>query len=188
MRILRSALAPATRRGRHQHSLLGNEDGATAVEFGLLGVPLVLFVLGIMGMGLYYLAKTSLEYGVEAAARKIRTGEAEKGNITVGQFKNLICRSAVGIDCGKVTVILQSADTWSSISPKSCTTKGSQAGSTGDAGDSVSTYSGSASQVVLVTACYKWPLADSFSFMKFSTTSGPTMIQAATAFKNEPYN
>jgi len=188
MRILRSTLAAAARRGGPNRSLLKDENGATAVEFGMVGLPFLLFVLGILGMGLYYLALTSLEYGVESAARKIRTGEAERSALTVGGFKNLICTAAIGIDCSKVTVIIQNAKTWSGIDPKECVTNNSQTGSTGSADDAVSDYSGSASQVVLVTACYRWPLADSFKFMKFSSTGGPTIIQAATAFKNEPYD
>ena len=187
MRIPRSTLAAAARRGGSKRSLLKDENGATAVEFGLVAMPFLLFILGILGTGLYYLAVISLEHGVESAARKIRTGEAEKSALTVGGFKNLICAAATGIDCSKVTVIIQNAKTWSGINPQACVTNNSQTGSTGNAGDALSGYSGSASQVVLVTACYRWPLADSFDFMKFST-SGPTIIQAATAFKNEPYN
>ena len=187
MRILRSTLAAVARRGGPKRSLLRDENGATAVEFGMVAMPFLLFILGIMGMGLYYLAVISLEYSVESAARKIRTGEAEKSALTVGGFKNLICAAATGIDCSKVTVIIESKKTWSAIVPPSCVTNGSQTPSSGSVGDLLSDYSGSASQVVLITACYSWPLADNFNFMKFST-SGPTIIQAATAFKNEPYN
>ena len=187
MRILRSTLASAARRGGNQRSLLKDDNGATAVEFGMIAVPFLLFLVGILGMGLYYLTLISLEYGIESAARKIRTGEAERDGLTVGGFKGLICAAAVGIDCSKVTVIIQKATTWGGINPQACVTNNSQTGSSGNAGDLLSNYSGSASQVVLVTACYRWPLADSFEFMKFSG-SGPTIIQAATAFKNEPYN
>jgi Flp pilus assembly protein TadG len=188
MRILRSTLAAAARRGVPKRALLKDENGATAVEFGMVALPFLLFMVGILAMGLYYLALISLEYGVESAARKIRTGEAERDSLTVGGFKDLICKTAVGIDCSKVTVIIQNAKTWSGINPQACFANGSQTPSTGNsANDALSDYSGSASQVVLVTACYRWTLGDSFKFVKFST-SGPTIIQAATAFKNEPYN
>ena len=56
MRILRSMLAAAARRGGPKRSLLKDENGATAVEFGMIAMPFLLFVLGILGMGLYYLA------------------------------------------------------------------------------------------------------------------------------------
>src|SRR5262245_32357900 len=85
--------------------LLRNEDGAAALEFGLVGLPLVFFIIGIVAIGLYYLASIMLDYGAEAAARRIRTGEAEKISMTVGQFRELVCQSAgPAIDCGKISV------------------------------------------------------------------------------------
>ena len=125
---------------------------------------------------------------MESAARKIRTGEAEKSALTVGGFKSLIC--AVG---HRDRLLESHRDHPEAQRPgaasirRACVTNSSQTGSSGNSGDALSNYSGTASQVVLVTACYRWPLADSFKFMKFSA-SGPTIIQAATAFKNEPYN
>ena len=110
---------PLLHRRRSASRLVRNEDGAAAVEFALVAVPFLLFVLGLLGMGLYFLASTSLEYGVEAAARKLRTGEAEKGNMTVGKFRELVCEAAGSyIDCGKVSTIVQHAATWSGITPQ----------------------------------------------------------------------
>ncbi len=183
---------PAPRCGRPPRQLLHNEDGSAAIEFGFVAMPFLLFVLGLLGMGLYYLAGSALEYGVEGAARKIRTGEAEKGNMTVGQFRTLVCESAgSAIDCGKMSVIVQSKDTWSQIEPEACLDKdNNMRGSTGSVGEQVSKYSGSASKVVLVTLCYRWDMADNFKILKLGSGddgSGPTIIQAATAFKSEPY-
>ncbi|WP_291169851.1 TadE/TadG family type IV pilus assembly protein [Hyphomicrobium sp.] len=173
--------------------LLHDDGGAAAIEFALVALPFLLFILGLLGMGLYYLAGTSLEYGVEAAARKIRTGEAEKGAMTVGQFRNLVCQSAgVAIDCGNMSVIVQHEDTWGELKPQSCLDKdNNMSASTGTTGEQVSKYSGSAGQVVLVTLCYRWDMAENFKFLKLGSGtdgSGPAIIQAATAFKSEPYN
>ena len=177
---------------RHAASrLVRNEDGTAAVEFALVAIPFLLFVLGLLGMGLYFLASTSLEYGVEAAARKLRTGEAEKGSMSVGSFRELVCKGAGSyIDCGKVSTIVQHATTWSGIAPQSCTDgSGNMVGSTGSTGELINKYSGSASEVVLVTVCYKWDLAQQFPFLQLGSGggSGPAIIQAATAFKSEPY-
>lgn len=169
-----------------------NEDGAAAIEFALVAMPFLLFVLGLLGMGLYFLASTSLEYGVEAASRKLRTGEAETGAMTVGAFRELVCQKAGSyIDCGKVSTIVQHATTWSGISPQACTdASGNRVGSTGSSGELINKYAGSSSEVVLVTVCYEWDLAQHFSFLKLGSGgdgSGPAIIQAATAFKSEPY-
>ena len=171
---------------------LRNEDGFAGVDFALVALPFLLFVLGIVGIGLYFLASTSLENSVESAARKIRTGEADKGDLTVGAFKDLVCDAAGSyINCGKVAVIVQHAATWSGISPQECTdANGNMVSSTGSSDELVSKYAGAASEVVLVTLCYKWDLAKNFEFLQLGTGSygsGPAMIQASTAFKSEPF-
>ncbi len=184
---------PLFRRRCLTKRLVRNEDGSAAIEFALVAMPFLLFVLGLLGMGLYFLASTSLEYGVEAASRKLRTGEAEKGNMTVDSFRELVCQSAGSyIDCGKISTIVQHASTWSGITPQTCTDQdGNRVGSTGSSGELISKYAGSASEVVLVTLCYEWDLAQRFGFLKLGSSgdgSGPAIIQAATAFKSEPYN
>lgn len=183
---------PLFRRRHLSKRLVRSEDGSAAIEFALVAMPFLLFVLGLLGMGLYFLASTSLEYGVEAAARKLRTGEAEKSNMTVDSFRELVCQKAGSyIDCDKISTIVQHASTWSGITPESCTDQdGNRAGSTGSSGELISKYAGSASEVVLVTLCYEWDLAQRFSFLKLGgggDGSGPAIIQAATAFKSEPY-
>jgi hypothetical protein len=171
---------------------LRNDEGVAAVEFAIVALPFFLFIFGIIGFGLYFLASTSLEYGAESAARKVRTGEANKGEMTVGEFKQLVCDAAgTYINCSKLAVLVQHAATWSGVAPQSCTDdKGGMVGSTGDPGESISKYAGGASEVVLVTLCYKWDLADSFKFLKMGSGpdgSGPAIIQASTAFKTEPW-
>ena len=176
-----------------KRTLLRNEDGSTAIEFGFIALPFMLFVLAIVGMGLYYLASVSLEYGVEAAARKIRTGQVENDTVTVGQFRNLVCQSAgAAIDCSKLNIIVQSKKSWSELEPEPCLDKeNNMTPSTGKSTDAVSKYSGTAADVVLVTLCYRWDLANNFKFLKLGNGTdggGPAIIQAATAFKSEPYN
>jgi hypothetical protein len=184
-------LSPLIRRRFPTTRLVRDENGSAAIEFALVALPFLLFVLGLLGMGLYFLASTSLEYGVEAAARKLRTGEAEKGSMTVDSFRELVCEKAGSyIDCGKISTIVQHAETWSGITPQPCTDgSGNRAGSTGSSGELINKYAGSASDVVLVTVCYEWDLAQNFKFLKLGSGdgSGPAIIQAATAFKSEPY-
>ena len=73
-----------TRQHPSRPGWMRNEDGTAAIEFGIVALPFLMFVIGLLGLGLYFLAGTQLEYGVEAAARKVRTGEAKKDSMTVG--------------------------------------------------------------------------------------------------------
>ena len=170
-----------------------NEQGSAAVEFAIVAVPFFLFVLGTLGVGLYFFTANSLEHGVEAAARQIRTGQAQKSGVTVGEFKQRVCTDAGSyIDCDKLHVIVQNASTWSGIDPQRCVDgDNNMTASTGSSGDTLYDYTGGASQVVLITLCYEWDLARSFSFLKLGTGTdgtGSAILQAATAFRTEPYS
>jgi hypothetical protein len=176
--------------------LLSDERGSTAIEFGMVGLPFLLFMLGILGYGLYFLNTTYLQYGADTAARQIRTGEfntgGAKGAMTVKEFREAVCNASKPvIDCKKLSVLVQHGTDWSGLKPQSCSDgKGGLAGSTGSDSEQLSKYAGTSSEVVLVTLCYQWDLAKSFSFLKLDggTGNGPAVIQAATAFKSEPYN
>ncbi len=151
-----------------------------------------MIVLATIGFGLYFFTSSSLEHGVEAASRKIRTGQAQKSNMTVGEFRELVCTEAGStIDCNKLHVILEHKPTWGEITPQSCVdADDNMTASTGDTGDALYDHTGGASEVVLVTLCYEWELAQAFAFLKLGAGedgSGPAIIQAVTAFRVEPY-
>ncbi|MFA5948661.1 MAG: TadE/TadG family type IV pilus assembly protein [Hyphomicrobium sp.] len=171
--------------------------GTTAVEFGLVAGPFFLLMLGIITVGLHYFTITSLEYGVAAAARKIRTGEAQTQNMTVASFRQLVCDEAgsyVACD-GNLVIHLKRGATFADLDPPiSCLTNGNLTPSGNTAANAVSTYSGAASATVLVTACYNWQLGFSlwrslWSLLSVTPTSGDkTIISATTTFRTEPYN
>jgi Flp pilus assembly protein TadG len=165
--------------------------GTSAIEFAMVGAPFFLFIFGIMGYGLYFFSTTALEFGVETASRKIRTGQAQTDGITRAEFKQLICDAAGSvIDCSdaKVKVHIQSAANWAGISPIPCLSSGSLSSSAGSGTDAISGPAGGASQAVLVTVCYEWTLAQSMPFLVLSNMgNGSSMIQAAATFKTEPY-
>lgn len=184
--------APPVRR-RNVAGWLRNERGSAAVEFAIVAIPFFLFFLGIIGMGLYFYTDSALEHGVSAAARKIRTGQAQKDALTVGGFRQLACDTAGSyINCKKLSVLIQHAPTWSGITPQPCVGNDNNlTPSTGDSDDEIIDYTGEANEVVLVTLCYEWDLAETFGFLKLgknSDGSGPAVVQAATAFRTEPYS
>jgi TadE-like protein len=172
---------------------LRNERGSAAIEFALVAVPFFMFVLGVLGIGLYFFTVSSLEHGAESAARQVRTGQAQKSGLTVGDFKQLACDEAgTYIDCSKLHVLVQNSATWAGIVPEPCVNSSNEmSASTGDPGEALYGYTGGSSQVVLITLCYQWDLASTFAFLQLGTGSdgsGPAVIQATTAFRTEPYS
>jgi len=164
--------------------------GTTAIEFGLIALPFFMLAFGIMGSGLHFFTDNALQHAVENASRKLRTGQAQKAGMTVEQFKQEICNDAGQIiECGpKLQVHVQKGSNWSDITPRSCIDGGGLASSGGNPTDNIEDSSGGAGEVVLVTACYEWELAQHLAFMGYGNMpNGSALIQAAATFRTEPY-
>lgn len=66
-------------------------QGAVAVEFGLIAIPLFALLLGIFEIGLIFLTQTSFERRLDLAARMIRTGQAHEANWSRADFSEFMC-------------------------------------------------------------------------------------------------
>jgi hypothetical protein len=161
-------------------------SGKTAIEFGIVAMPFFLFVFGIIVIGLYFFTTFSLENAVERASRLIRTGQAQKMNMTDVQFKNRVCEYVPSfVNCeNKLIVNVRSfaeADLVPGRTRAECVNEGSLT--------DITTYApGTANQVVLVTLCYEWELAKKLPFLRLGDmANGSRLIQAASVFRTEPY-
>jgi Flp pilus assembly protein TadG len=176
--------------------------GATALEFAFIAAPFFLLLLGIMTVGLQFFTILSLETGVSTAARKIRTGEAQKQGLTLADFRQLLCNAAGSyIKCNsKLVIHVKSGAAFADLDPPvSCTTNGTLTPSAGQSTDPLATYSGAQSAAVLVTACYEWDAGGAMwqGIWNMLTvgpggggspkSAGKIVIQATTAFRSEPY-
>ena len=166
-----------------------DSDGATAIEFAIVAVPFFMFAFGIMGLGLHFFTSNALEHGVETVSRQVRTGQAQNGDMNLQSFKDAVCAETAGyINCDDLNVHVQSGTTWADITPTPCLSGGSLAASAGSGTDLISDYSGGASQVVLITACYEWKLAQSLPYLMLGDLgNGSALIQAASTFRTEPF-
>ncbi len=187
-----------------------DDRGTTAVEFAIVAAPFFLFAFAIMGVGLQFFTINAMEHGVESAARKIRTGQLQGGKTVNGapvaytnqEFKEMICEEAGSyIECGsKLIVHMSSGAEWADVETTPCLTGGALTAMAGNSTDAVTTKTGGASQVVLVTACYEWDLGGTFwqSFWNILESgvwgggtpkdAGKIVIQAVSTFRTEPYN
>jgi hypothetical protein len=80
------------------------------------------------------------------------------------------------------------------VSPQACVdSKNNMVGSTGSDNDALSSYAGVASKVVQITLCYQWDLTQTLPFLKLGKIGKNSvriwlrLLQAATAFRTEPY-
>jgi Flp pilus assembly protein TadG len=170
-------------------SLRDDEQGVTAIEFGMVAMPFLMLLFGTIAVGLYFFVTFSLENAVEQAARLIRTGQAQMTNppMTTTEFKTRVCDKAPSfIDCtNKLRVNVVAAGSFSSLTAPSCLDTSGKL--VPDA--AVSNVPGAAGDAVLVTVCYEWSLAGKLPFLKLGDmANGSALIQAATTFRTEPYN
>src|SRR5262249_62261572 len=84
-RLKRLARRASPRRfARHQR-------GAVAVEFGLILLPFLALMFGIMETALVFFADQTLQTAVSDSARLIMTGQAPKQSLTAPTFKDAVC-------------------------------------------------------------------------------------------------
>jgi Flp pilus assembly protein TadG len=162
-----------------------NRDGTTAMEFSFVAIPFFLLLYAIIDVSLIFFASTALENGILAAARQIRTGEAQAANMTQEQFRALVCAQVsmllscderLGLDVrtfnGFGNVVLPPA------LDENGNLNGNMQFSPGTAGD-----------VVVVRAFYTWPMLTPTVGMQFANMAGGhRLLEASMAFRNEPFN
>lgn len=176
-----------------------DQSGVTVIEFAVLALPFFYISFAILGYGLYLLNAVQLESAGETASRDIRTGQAQNRGDSAEKFKEDVCKASVFLDCDKIAVHVQSAANWAALNPVSCTEQdgdGSTLQSQGsptknDDGDDIdiASQAGTQDQIFMLTLCYEFELAQSFPwlFPNAPLSNGSSIVQAATAFKIEPY-
>jgi len=160
-------------------------DGSSVVEFALVALPFFLLLYAIFDVALIFFASTTLENGIMAAARQIRTGQAQAANMTAAQFRSLVCDEvSVLLSCdARLGLDVRKFSGFGSVTlPAALDESGNL---TGD----LTFDPGSAGDVVVVRAFYTWPMMTPTAGMSFANMSGGhRLLEASMAFRNEPFN
>lgn len=163
-------------------------DGATAVEFGLIAVPMLMLIFGTIELGMVLLVSSTLDTATDYAAREIRTGRFQGGGAsTESDFRQLMCEQMTwlgGTDCkSKVFVEAQTFSNFATAStaaiedPEKFDPDTKRCWSVGNQGD-----------IVVVRTYYDWPLfTPLLSSALANRNDDSRLISAARAFKNEPF-
>jgi Flp pilus assembly protein TadG len=166
-------------------------EGATAIEFALVAVPFFTLIFMLTGFALYFFVTNSLDKGMDTVSRQLRTGQAQKANMTVSGFKTAVCDSAGSwIDCNKATVFVDRPVSWDQVQQRNCfQPSGALVTNPASGTDLIAQYSGTADSITLVTICYQWDFAKKIPFISaFQGINGMTKMQTSTALRIEPYN
>lgn len=156
-----------------------NRDGATAVEFALIGLPLFALLFAIIQTSILIFATHSLQSMVDGVSRKMMTGQLASASET--EFRNTLCDPDTSglFDCGKMRVQVQSFPNFSTADPSTFMNK---ACFHADPDEDTPCYNpGASQQVTLIRVHYDWPFGANMADL------GKHTLVAVSAFRNEPY-
>lgn len=172
---------------------LNERKAMAAVEFAIIGAPLLLTIVEIFQSSLYVYNSSRLDAATHEAARQIITGSVQKAGETAAQFRTNLCSLLPAtIPCGSVIVNLRtfpeasfpggfynfvnSAQTAVIVPPLD--------------NSQTSFCPGGSGEYVYLQVYYAMPLLGTVWLPGVTTTFGGNtvvLVSAAAAFKNEPY-
>jgi Flp pilus assembly protein TadG len=163
-----------------------DQRGVAAVEFALIALPFFVLTFGLIEIVLVFILSTTLDYGVQEAARRVRTGElqASAGNLT--QFKAAVCGELFALmDCDeKLTIDMRKLTSFSST-----TSVADPIDHDGELKEDEFGFDpGGANDIVMVRVFYKWDLVTPIISAPLANLSGNKRLIVSTAtFRNEPF-
>ncbi|MBO6754896.1 MAG: pilus assembly protein [Roseibium sp.] len=183
-----TACAPSRRRGvvrvltRLLNRYTKDREGATAVEFAIIGLPFLTIMLGIFEFGLAFFVNRIVDNAVLETSRLIRTGQATTFDAT--DFEDALCdnlstlfchRSRISFDIDTITTFAGSSALESMLDVD------------GQPKDSSFTVTGP-TEIVVVRVIYRWPMFSAlFRFDEGDTGSNERFLYSTFVFRNEPW-
>ena len=158
------------------------DDGATAVEFGMLALPFFLLFMSIIECSLLFFSGQMMESAVDTVGRSVRVGIL-KQTTTAEEFRTAVCDEAkILFDCPKLKIDLKVVDTFSALGNMPMPVGGAL-------DDSLYGYSAlDREKIIMITASYEWPIYTNY-LQKYMSglNSGNALITAVSVFRSEPY-
>jgi Flp pilus assembly protein TadG len=159
------------------------DDGAAAVEFGMVAAPFLALMFAIMETALVFFASQTLETAVADSARLIMTGQAQSQSFDATAFKNSVCSKIGGLfNCqAGLYVDVKTYPKFADVDNSPPTIKP-------DGSIATSYNAGGPGDIVVVRLMYQWPVYASLLGFNLSNVAGNKRLLIATAaFRNEPY-
>jgi Flp pilus assembly protein TadG len=154
-------------------------EGATAVEFAIVAIPMLMMIFGMIELGLVLLVSTTLDTATDFATRNIRTGVFQSGaDKSHTEFKNQVCANMTWLKNSCASGLSVESETFDEfddandaplIDPTTFNPQGApRCWAVGNAGSIVT------------------PLLNS-ALVNGGAGSDTRLLTAATVFRNEPY-
>lgn len=161
------------------------QEGATAVEFSLIAVPLVMLMFGLIEVSMIFTKQGVLEFATMQAARQIRTGQAQQSGSPEDTFKQVLCDNASFlINCDDLSYEVQAMDDFADANdqpPPSFDDEGNFESQGFDTGES--------SHVVMIRTIYRHPIVTPLMQPLLSNggQSSSRLMISTVVLQSEPY-
>lgn len=157
------------------------EDGATAVEFAIVGGPFFLLIFAIIESSIFFFAGQYLESTVDEVTRLFRTGQLDS-TTSENEFRTEFCdRLVVLFDCDDIrTEVVVAAEFGDLTDPDAPDSDGNLPGNEFTAPGAL--------QIVQVSAQAKWPVYTNYAAPMLHSPSGNfALLQVVSVTRTEPY-
>ena len=173
-------------RRRGWRDILPRRDGAAAVEFALVSIPLFWMIFGLLEFGVMSMVQTSLDNAVAQTGREIRTGAAQTTGLTKTDIENKICgrvRAIMALTCaGNLFLDVDRYNSFAAVGNGSPLSNGQV-----DQGQ-LNYTPGGPDEIILVRAYYQWQVFTPFFGTIFANmVGGRRLIVSSMLFRNEPF-
>ena len=160
--------------------LIRHEDGSTAVEFGLLGIPFFGLMFAIIETAFVFFAGQTLETATADASRLIMTGQAQMQQFDQAKFKQAVCARIYALfNCASgVKIDVRTAASFAAADLNK------PIDANGNLADNFTFQPGKAGDIVVVRVMYQWPI---YVARLSDLTGSKRLLMATASFRNEPY-
>lgn len=165
-----------------------SESGATAIEFALVAMPLLVLLGAIIEISLMLTAQSELQHATETATRLVRTGSTSIASEQ--DFRAAVCSRVVLIPgcAGVINVDVRNADTFNALAAVAPIPR--DVGPSTESGSYSSVYQpGGSARPGRVVVTYDWSFIFPFLgvFGNLDDIPGTRRIYGLTVFMNEPF-
>jgi len=167
-------------------AFIKNREGAAAVEFALVAIPLFWMIFGMLEFAAMSIVQTTLDNALSQVGREIRTGEAQTQGKTKVQMKAALCahlNEIMSLECNNNLFLdVDKFDSFANVGNGTPVANGSI-----DAGQ-IGYTPGGANEVILVRAYYQWQVFTPFFGAIFANMAdGKRLVVSSMMFRNEPF-
>lgn len=182
-----------TTRARLLKRYAKSDDGATALEFGILVIPFSALLFGIIELAIVFFIGSSVSHAMQEASREVRTGQFQATCKDAAAFKKEVCSHMAGLSskCEQRLRIDVVSSPTGQFTPGLLpdTPDDEDPGNPGEPQILPDSYVNTPAQaVVVVRAQYYHKLAVPGELTYLSNQPGNYRVMTATtAFRNEPF-